>query len=83
VLLSPSRGKWTLSAKKIVTNRTAVVTNPAAPLHPVTHERTFKILKALDMIGVQPVFVHEFLQNHAQNIEAGRNSSCASAWNSL
>jgi hypothetical protein len=75
------RGKMGLVCEQKVTNCMGVNFNPTAALRPVTHDRTCKMLKALDMIRMLPI--HTVLQTHAQNTEADRNSSCASAWTSL
>jgi hypothetical protein len=72
-----------LIGEQIVTNHTTVINIQIAALRPVTHDRKFKMLNALDMIRMLPVSIHKVLQTHEQNIEAGRNSSCATAWTSL
>jgi hypothetical protein len=73
-----------LIGEQIVTNlMTVIIIIQTAALRPVTHDRTFKMLNALGMIRMLPVSKHKFLQTHEQNIEAGRNSSCARAWTSL
>ena len=72
-----------LIGEQIVTNYTTVIIFQTAAMRPVTHDRTFKMLNALDMIRMLPVSIHKVLQTHKWNIEAGRNLSCATAWTSL
>ena len=72
-----------LIGEQVVTNHTMVIAIQTAALRPFTHDRTSKILNALDMVRMLPVYVRKILHTHEQNTEAGRNSSCARAWTSL
>ena len=72
-----------LIGAQIVTNPTKVIIIQTAALAADTHDRTFKMLNALDMIRMQPVSIHVVLHTHEQKNEAARNSSCATAWTSL
>jgi hypothetical protein len=60
VLLAPSRVKCASSVKKKqinFTNYIGVKINPMAELQPATHVHRFKVLNAIDMVGIQSLCV--------------------------
>jgi hypothetical protein len=72
-------GKKGLVGEQKVRNCMGVSINPRAALGPFTHDRKSKMMNALDMIRMLPVSIHKVLHTREQNIEVGRNSSCATA----
>jgi len=50
-------GKMGLVGEQNVTNHMGVRINPTAQFHLATHVRTFKILKALDVVWIHPFCV--------------------------
>jgi hypothetical protein len=72
-----------LIGEQNVTNHTGVRINPTAQISPATHVRWFKMLNALDVVRIRSFCEQRSPDTHARNTEAGRNSSCTSAWTSL
>ena len=56
---------------------------PTAQIQPATHVCRFKMLNALDVVRIHSFCEQRSPDSHARNTEAGRNSSCTSAWTSL
>ena len=59
-------GKKGLVGEQNVMNCMGVSINPTAALRPFTHDRTSKMLHAMDVIRMQPVSIHKVLQIHEQ-----------------
>src|SRR5215475_12317269 len=76
-------GKIGLIGEQNITNHTGVRINPTAQIQPATHVRRFKMLNALDVVRIHSFCEQRSPDTHAWNTEAGRNSSCTSAWTSL
>ena len=72
-----------LIGEQNVTNHTGVRINPTAQIQPATHVRRFRMLNALDVVQIHSFCEQRSPDCHARNTEAGRNSSCTSAWTSL
>ena len=75
-------GKMGLVCEQNVTNHTGVRINPTAQIQLATHVRSFKMLNAFD-VRMHSFCVQRSPDSYAWNMEAGRDSSCTSAWTSL
>src|SRR5215469_262091 len=76
-------GKTGLIGEQNVTNHTGVRINPTAQIQPATHVRRFKMLNSLDVVRIHSFCEQRSPDSHARDTEAGRNSSCTSAWTLL